>query len=45
MIGIVCVLVESTLTPLQGFLNFFLNLFGLDGVSFVSDILGFLGCS
>ena len=45
MIGIVCVLIEATLTPIQGFLNFFLNIFGIDGATFVSDILGFVGCS
>lgn len=44
MISFFCVLIESTLTPIQGFLGFFLNIFGIDSPTFVSDILGFLGC-
>lgn len=44
MISLVCVLVEATLTPIQGILGFFLSFFGVDSPTFVSDILSFLGC-
>lgn len=44
MASIVCVLIEATLTPIQGFLGFILNLFGAESPSFVSDILNFVGC-
>lgn len=42
--GILCVLIEATLTPIQGFLNFFLNIFGIENASFVNDILGLFNC-
>lgn len=41
---ILCVLINATLTPLQGFLGFIFNIIGLDAPNFVGDILGFFGC-